>query len=97
MRTNEVIEETAPQSVPARDFERDGTNLTSFLEGVVERGTGTGAKGTGDAYRGKDRDVVETHGGSYQRSSYTARLRFFPAISRRWVCVVMLDNAKEGG
>jgi cell division protein FtsI/penicillin-binding protein 2 len=95
---NEVIEETAPQSVRRVISKETARTLTSFLEGVVERGTGTGAKVPGMRIAGKTGTSRKHTGGSYQRGSYTASFAgFFPADQPKVVCVVMLDNAKEGG
>jgi membrane peptidoglycan carboxypeptidase len=95
---NEVIEETTPQSVRRVISKETARTLTSFLEGVVEKGTGTGAKVPGMRIAGKTGTSWKHIGGSYQRGSYTASFAgFFPADQPKVVCVVMLDNATEGG
>ena len=95
---SEAIEETAPQPVRRVISKETAKTLTSFLEGVVEKGTGTGAKVPGLRIAGKTGTSRKHVDGSYQTGSYTASFAgFFPADRPRVVCVVMLDNAKDGG
>jgi cell division protein FtsI/penicillin-binding protein 2 len=95
---NEVLDETAPQSVRRVISKETAKTLTSFLEGVVEKGTGTGAKVPGVRIAGKTGTSRKHVDGAYRSGSYTASFAgFFPADQPKVVCVVMLDNAKEGG
>jgi cell division protein FtsI (penicillin-binding protein 3) len=95
---NEVIEETTPQSVRRVISKETAKTLTSFLEGVVEKGTGTGARVPGMRIAGKTGTSRKHVGGSYQSGSYTASFAgFFPADQPKVVCLVMLDNPREGG
>lgn len=95
---NEVIDETAPQAVRRVISKETAATLTGFLEGVVERGTGAGARVPGVRIAGKTGTSRKHVDGSYQSGRYTASFAgFFPADHPKVVCVVMLDNPREGG
>jgi len=67
--------------------------LKSFFVGVVERGTGTGAKIPGITVAGKTGTARKLLDGAYGRTNYTATFAgFFPADKPKVVCVVMLDT-----
>jgi cell division protein FtsI (penicillin-binding protein 3) len=95
---SEPVHESAPQQVRRVMSKETARTQTAFLEGVVEKGTGTGAKVPGLRIAGKTGTSRKHVDGSYRTGSYTASFAgFFPADQPRVVCVVMLDNAKEGG
>ena len=70
--------------------------LTRFLSGVVEKGTGTGARVADVAIAGKTGTARKVVDGKYDQGSYTATFAgFFPADNPKVVCVVMLDTGSK--
>jgi membrane peptidoglycan carboxypeptidase len=95
---DEPIAEASPQQVRRVITKETAKTLTEFLVGVVEHGTGTGAKVPGLRIAGKTGTSRKHIDGSYRTGSYTASFAgFFPADQPKVVCVVMLDEPKEGG
>lgn len=90
-----VVRETEPAPVRRVVSEETAATLTSFLEGVVERGTATSAKVPGLRIAGKTGTSKRLVNGKYEGSEYTASfVGFFPADDPRVVCLVMLDKPK---
>jgi cell division protein FtsI (penicillin-binding protein 3) len=93
-----VVRETKPQVVRTVISKETVKTLTTLLEGVVQRGTGTSAKLEGLAIAGKTGTSRKYLGGHYEAGSYTASFAgFFPSTDPRLVCVVMMNNPKIGG
>ncbi len=94
----EPVLESKPQTIRRVIEKPTAEMLTRFLEGVVERGTGVQAKIAGLKVAGKtgtSRKVIE---GRYEQGRYTASfVGYFPADDPKVVCLVMLDNPREGG
>jgi cell division protein FtsI/penicillin-binding protein 2 len=93
-----VTASSYPQVIRRVVSERTARTLRSFLEGVVTRGTGATAKIEGVRVYGKTGTSRKYVGGKYQTGSYTASfVGFFPGDGPQVVCLVMLDNPREGG
>ena len=94
----QVVKETPPQKVRRVISQETSRTLTGVLEGVVERGTGTPARVPGVRCAGKTGTSWKYVNGAYDRGSYTASfVGFFPADNPKVVCLVMLDNPRDGG
>ncbi len=94
----EVVLEHHPQVVRKVISPETAATVTSFLEGVVERGTGVSAKIPGLRIAGKTGTSRKFVGGKYELGRYTASfVGFFPAEDPKAVCLVMLDNPSAGG
>jgi cell division protein FtsI (penicillin-binding protein 3) len=97
-QNQEPVVEAKPQTIRRVIEKPTAEILTRFLEGVVERGTGVQAKIAGLKVAGKtgtSRKVIE---GRYEQGRYTASfVGYFPADEPKVVCLVMLDNPREGG
>lgn len=92
---NNVLRETEPAPVRRVVSEQTAATLTSFLEGVVERGTATSAKIPGIRIAGKTGTSKRLINGKYEGSEYTASfVGFFPADAPKVVCLVMLDKPR---
>ncbi|HLB01204.1 MAG TPA: penicillin-binding protein [Bacteroidota bacterium] len=90
-----VIAETSPQPVRRVVSEETARIITSFLEGVVERGTAVSAKVEGVRIAGKTGTSKRLVNGKYEGGEYTASfVGYFPAERPRIVCLVMLDNPR---
>jgi cell division protein FtsI (penicillin-binding protein 3) len=88
-----VVRETQPAPVRRVVTEETAATLTSFLEGVVERGTAVTAKVPGIRIAGKTGTSKRLVDGKYAESEYTASfVGYFPAEDPRVVCLVMLDK-----
>jgi cell division protein FtsI (penicillin-binding protein 3) len=88
-----VIRETEPAPVRRVVSEETAATLTSFLEGVVERGTATAAKLPNVRIAGKTGTSKRLVNGKYAESEYTASfVGYFPVEDPRVVCLVMLDR-----
>ncbi len=93
-----VVAETQPQVIRRVVSKETAEVITSLFEGVVERGTGEGAKVEGLRIAGKTGTSRKVVNGKYNIGSYTASFAgFFPAEDPKVVCLVMLDNPREGG
>jgi cell division protein FtsI (penicillin-binding protein 3) len=89
--------EGKPQIVRRVISEEVAHTLTRFLEGVVERGTGTLAKIEGMRIAGKTGTSKKQIAGRYEPGHYTASfVGFFPVESPQIVCLVMVDNPRTG-
>ena len=94
----QVMEETRPQVVRKVVSKATAQTLTRFFEGVVERGTGTAAKISGLRVAGKTGTSRRMVDGHYDPASHIASfVGFFPADAPKVVCLVMLDNPRDGG
>jgi stage V sporulation protein D (sporulation-specific penicillin-binding protein) len=94
----QVLSETRPQAIRAVISRETARTLTDYLEGVVRQGTGTGAALESVSVAGKTGTSRKVVGGKYAPGSYTASfVGFFPAQDPKVVCLVMLDNPREGG
>jgi cell division protein FtsI/penicillin-binding protein 2 len=92
-----IIEENEPQIVRRVLSDHVVQTLTQFLEGVVQRGTGTEAKLDGVRIAGKTGTSRKNAAGRYQAGSYTASfIGFFPVEDPQIVCLVMVDNPRHG-
>lgn len=92
-----VVEEN-PETVRRVISEETARQITGFFEGVVERGTGSAARVNGVRIAGKTGTSRKLIDGKYQPGYYTASfVGFFPANDPQIVCLVMLDNPREGG
>ncbi len=93
----EVLVENRPQSIREAISPETAKELTGLLKGVVEHGTGLSAKVEGLSIAGKTGTSRKVVDGRYEPGKYTASFAgFFPADDPQVVCVVMLDNPREG-
>lgn len=94
----EPVVEAKPQTIRRVIEKSTAEVLTRFLEGAVERGTGVQAKIAGLKIAGKTGTSRKVSEGRYEQGNYTASfVGFFPADDPKVVCLVMLDNPREGG
>lgn len=71
--------------------------LTSLLEGVIERGTGTLVKIPGVRIAGKTGTSKKYVDGEYEKGNYVASfVGFFPVDDPKIVCLVMIDKPQAG-
>jgi cell division protein FtsI (penicillin-binding protein 3) len=95
---SDVVYENHPQIVRRVISKGTAQALTDFFIGVVERGTGQAAKLSSVAIAGKTGTSRKYNQGGYETGKYTASfVGFFPARAPKVVCLVMLDNPREGG
>jgi cell division protein FtsI (penicillin-binding protein 3) len=95
--SDEIVEEKKPKIVRRVLSGQCVQTLTQFLEGVVERGTGTQARLEGVRIAGKTGTSRKNAAGKYQAGSYTASfIGFFPVEDPQIVCLVMVDNPRRG-
>lgn len=88
-----VVSEIKPQVVRRVISERTSQLLTDMLTGVVERGTGTGARIPGVKIAGKTGTAQQLVGGLYSQQAYTASfVGYYPANSPRVAMIVMLNK-----
>ncbi len=88
--------ETRPQVIRRVLSEETAATLLGFLSGVVEKGTGVGARVNDVAVAGKTGTARKVVDGKYDQGSYTATFAgFFPADDPKVVCVVMLDTQSK--
>ncbi len=93
----ETVSETKPSSLRQIISEATARNLTDLLTGVVDRGTGTGAKVEGLNIAGKTGTAQRLVNGKYSSSSHNASfVGYFPAEDPRILITVILDNPKSG-
>ena len=93
----EVLVDARPQVVRRVVDQSLAETLTRYLEGVVERGTGKGARVDGLRIAGKTGTSRKYVGGKYQAGAYTASfVGYFPAEDPKVVCLVMIDQPKTG-
>lgn len=93
-----IIAETQPQVIRRVISEKTADVITNLFEGAVERGTGEVAKVEGLRIAGKTGTSRKVINGKYNIGSYTASFAgFFPVEDPKVVCLVMLDNPREGG
>lgn len=91
----DVLRETEPQKIRTVLSEATALEITSFLEGVVERGTAMTARIGGMRIAGKTGTSRRTVNGSYKEKDYTASfVGYFPADDPKMLCLVMLDNPR---
>ncbi len=96
--SGEILSESRPQQVRRVISAATAAELTQLLEGVVERGTGVLAKTAGLAIAGKTGTSRRFFEGRYEPGNFTASfVGFFPADDPKVVCLVMLENPREGG
>lgn len=89
----EVIKEIKPQVVRRVVSDRTSQMLSDMLTGVVERGTGTGARIPGVKIAGKTGTAQQLVGGLYSQQAYTASfVGFYPANAPRVAMIVMLNK-----
>jgi cell division protein FtsI (penicillin-binding protein 3) len=95
---NDVVYENRPQVVRRVISKGTAQALTEFFVGAVERGTGQTAKLPGVTIAGKTGTSRKHNEGRYEIGKYTASfVGFYPANAPKVVCLVMLDNPREGG
>lgn len=95
---NVVLSEVRAQSIRRVISKQTADTVRSFLRGVVEKGTATGAQTKAVAIAGKTGTSRKILDGKYSTSSYTASfVGMFPAEDPHVVCLVMLDNPKTMG
>ena len=91
----EVLVEGKPQVIRRVISKATAEAMTSILEDVIRRGTGTGAQVEGLTIAGKtgtSRKVIDGH----YAENYTASfVGFFPAKDPQVVCLVMLDSPRR--
>jgi cell division protein FtsI (penicillin-binding protein 3) len=93
-----VLTQTRPEVIRTVLSRATADTLTSFLEGVVTRGTGVGARLAGVSVAGKTGTSRKYIDGKYETGNYTASfVGFFPADDPKVVCLVMLDHPRVGG
>ncbi|HSF17777.1 MAG TPA: penicillin-binding transpeptidase domain-containing protein [Vicinamibacteria bacterium] len=86
-------ENLAPEPVRRVISEETARHLTSFLEGVVERGTGRRAAVTGIRVAGKTGTAQKAIRGGYSRTDYIASfVGFAPAEDPEITALVILDS-----
>ncbi|MGA9116410.1 MAG: penicillin-binding protein 2, partial [Bacteroidota bacterium] len=91
-----VIMENLPQVIRRVVSEETAAELRGFLRGVVERGTGTGAKVTGVSVAGKTGTARQAENGVYLDGAYTASFAgLLPADRPRLVILVVLDRPDQ--
>jgi cell division protein FtsI/penicillin-binding protein 2 len=93
----EVLMEGKPQVIRRAISVETAAEMTTLLEGVVQRGTGVSAQVDGLSIAGKtgtSRKVIE---GRYERSYTASFVGFFPSRDPQVVCLVMLDEPVTGG
>ncbi len=94
----QVLAEKRPEVIRTVVSKETAKTLTSFFEGVVERGTGVGAKLPGVAVAGKTGTSRRYVDGKYETGNFTASfVGYFPADDPKVVCLVMLDHPRLGG
>jgi cell division protein FtsI (penicillin-binding protein 3) len=82
-----------PQRVRRVVSEPTAQALTTMLEGVVRRGTGSAAAIDGVRIAGKTGTAQQLEEGTYSRKAYTASfVGFYPANAPRVAMIVMLDR-----
>lgn len=90
-----VVAENQPQPVRRVVSEETARMMTSFLEGVVDKGTAVSARVEGLRIAGKTGTSKRLVNGKYEGKEYTASfVGYFPADQPRIVCLVMLDNPR---
>ena len=95
---NDVVAESHQQTIRRVITRETAKTLTSFLEGAVERGTGASARLDHIRVAGKTGTSRKVVDGKYEPGRYTASFAgFIPADDPKVVCLVMLDNPREGG
>ncbi len=93
-----VLTQTKPEAVRTVVSRSTADTLTSFFKGVVERGTGIGARLPGVTVAGKTGTSRRYNDGKYETGNYTASfVGYFPADDPKVVCLVMLDHPRVGG
>ncbi len=94
----EISREMRPQRIRTVVSGKTCRILHDFFTGVVEEGTGRGARIENFAIAGKTGTARKVIDGKYQTGSYTASfVGFYPADNPKIVCLVMLDNPRAGG
>ncbi len=89
------VRESHPQKIRRVISTETAHVLTSFLEGVVENGTGKPARISGTRVAGKTGTSKKYVEGRYEARSYIASfVGFFPVEDPKFVCLVMLDNPR---
>lgn len=92
---NEVLLETHPQAIRRVISRATADSLRSFLQGVVERGTGKHSQSTIVQIAGKTGTTRKLVHGTYSTQHYKASfVGMFPASDPQVVCLVVLDNPK---
>ncbi len=96
--SGKILHEQPPQPVRRVVSSQTAATLGRFFEGVVQRGTATSVQIEGIRIAGKtgtSRKYVE---GRYETGSHTASfIGYFPVENPEVVCLVMLDNPRNGG
>jgi len=96
-QNQQVIRESAPESVRRVVSRKTAETLNAMFKGVVLRGTGVSARIAGASVAGKTGTSRKFIGGRYETGSYTATFAgYFPADDPKVVCLVMLDNPSAG-
>ncbi len=94
----QVMVEKKPEEIRRVVSKETAKMLTSFFEGVVEHGTGVGAKLSNVAVAGKTGTSRRYIDGKYETGNFTASfVGYFPADDPKVVCLVMLDHPRMGG
>ncbi len=94
----EVLAEKHPEVIRRVISKQTVATLTTFFEGVVDRGTGVGAQLLGVRVAGKTGTSRRYIDGKYETGNFTASfVGYFPAEDPKVVCLVMLDHPRVGG
>lgn len=93
-----VLHDRIPQALRQVILRQTADTLSRFFEGVVERGTAKTARIEGVRLAGKTGTARKHIDGHYEKGYYTASfIGFFPVENPEVVCLVMLDNPRNGG
>lgn len=94
----QVLKENHPEVIRTVISKQTAAMLTTFFEGVVDHGTGVGARLAGVRVAGKTGTSRRFIDGKYETGNFTASfVGFFPADDPKVVCLVMLDHPRVGG
>jgi cell division protein FtsI (penicillin-binding protein 3) len=95
---NTLVSERRPETIRRVISRNTAAELTQMFRGVVERGTGVGAKLENLPVAGKTGTAKRVIDGKYTESDYTASFAgFFPAQDPVVACVVMIENPRDRG
>ncbi len=94
---DQIVRTSKPQQIRSVISSETAELLTSMLEGVIERGTGTLVKIPGVRIAGKTGTSKKYVDGGYEKGNYVASfVGFFPVDDPKIVCLVMIDRPQTG-
>ncbi|MGD0337314.1 MAG: penicillin-binding transpeptidase domain-containing protein [Bacteroidota bacterium] len=96
-KNGNVLFERTPEKIRKVISQETAQTLTSFFEGVVERGTGKDVKINGVRIAGKTGTASKLGPGGYSKDDYVASfVGFFPVEDPQVVLLVMIDRPHSG-